>query len=93
MRKPTGTPDFKKTIGSSDRQNTVTIKRSIRYFLLIALGCLLSCAVPQWKREHLTDPIMRFDEDPDATDMDNRVLPFREGASGAKGGNSGGCGC
>ena len=63
---------------------------------LLFLGFLLlfsSCAVPQWKRGHLGDPIMRFDEDPDGEFLDQHFLPYREGSSGGYGSSGGGCGC
>jgi hypothetical protein len=64
-------------------------------FILLLISALLlcSCTVPQWKREHLGDPIMRFDEDPDGEFLEQHFLPYREGSSGGYGSAGGGCGC
>lgn len=56
-------------------------------------GLLASCALPQWKKGHLADPIMQFDEDPEGKELDQRLLPTREGSSGGTGAAGGGCGC
>jgi len=51
------------------------------------------CAVSQWQREYLSDPIMLMDEDPEADKMEQHFLPYREGSTGGYGSSGGGCGC
>ncbi len=69
-----------------------------KFFLLLAVLAvffLMNCSlgVPQWQREHLSDPIMQMDEDPEADMMEQHFLPYREGSGGGYGGAGGGCGC
>ena len=63
------------------------------FVVLILLFIFSACAVPQWKRECLSDPIMRFDENPDGDFLEQHFLPYREGSAGGNGTTGGGCGC
>lgn len=70
--------------------------KTIKYTLLLLIPLslsLTSCAVKQWQREHLSDPIMRIDDDPEAMEMKQHLLERREGSSGGHGAAGGGCGC
>lgn len=71
------------------------LKKAVRFLVLAGLGAVLfqGCMIPQWQREHLSDPIMRFDQDPAGEQMDHHFYPNREGSSGGYGGAGGGCGC
>jgi hypothetical protein len=62
----------------------------------ILLFCILSgCAiVPQNRRAHLADPMMRFDADSLETHRKQSFYSTREGAAGGDGAVAGGgCGC
>jgi len=76
------------------KKNRGTRIKVLIILINIAPLLFLSCAtVPQYKREHLSDPIMLFDEDPEADLMEQHFLPYREGSTGGYGGSGGGCGC
>ena len=59
-------------------------------FLLSACG---RHAVRASEKQHLADPVMTFDEDSQEAAADEHVLSNREGSSGGKGTQGGGCGC
>lgn len=68
--------------------------------ILAALACALcaaalaACAaVPQKKREFLSDPIMQRQEDPTESLIEGHDMPRREGSVGGSSGSGGGCGC
>jgi len=65
--------------------------------LILLLLSLTACGVKPWvkpyQRQYLADPMMRFDRDPIAAAYTQHVYQAREGARGAEGGESGGCGC
>lgn len=63
--------------------------------ILAAFWLLLNanCAIMQWQRQYLGDPIMYFDKDGDETKLNNHIYPRREGSGGGYGGAGGGCGC
>jgi hypothetical protein len=64
--------------------------------LLLLVVCLLpfGCAmVKPWERESLSDPIMIIDENPINSGIKEHFINYREGAEGATGAESGGCGC
>lgn len=64
--------------------------------LLIALGAMSvsGCArVKPWEREHLADPIMRFDANKEEKAVREHFLGTREGSAGSFGVSGGGCGC
>lgn len=66
-----------------------------RILLLLAAALLLSgCAtVKPWEKEGLSDPIMIIDENPINAGIKEHYIDYREGAEGATGAESGGCGC
>lgn len=69
-----------------------------RHLGLLAIGsvclALQSCVVVQpWEREGLSDPIMIFDENAIEKGIQEHYIDYREGAAGATGAQSGGCGC
>jgi Domain of unknown function (DUF4266) len=66
-----------------------------RILLLIGAASLLyGCAtVKPWEKESLSDPIMIIDENPINAGIKEHFLDYREGAEGATGAESGGCGC
>jgi len=66
-----------------------------RILLLFLAALLLSgCAtVRPWEKEGLSDPIMIIDENPINAGIKEHYLDYREGAEGATGAESGGCGC
>ncbi len=68
---------------------------SIRILLLFCASLLLfGCAtVKPWEKESLSDPIMIIDENPINAGLKEHFLDYREGAEGATGAESGGCGC
>jgi uncharacterized lipoprotein YajG len=68
---------------------------TIRILLLLAAASLLyGCATVQpWEKESLSDPIMIIDENPINAGIQEHFLDYREGAEGATGLESGGCGC
>jgi hypothetical protein len=68
---------------------------TIRILLLIASSLLLfGCAtVKPWEKESLSDPIMIINENPINAGIKEHFLDYREGAEGATGAESGGCGC
>ena len=66
--------------------------------LVIALLAVGGCALPEpwvkpYEREHLADPIMRFNRDALAAKHSEHVRDIREAAHGATGVQGGGCGC
>jgi hypothetical protein len=62
--------------------------------LLCAASLLCSCAtVKPWDKESLSDPIMIIDENPINAGIKEHFIDYREGAEGATGAVSGGCGC
>jgi hypothetical protein len=64
--------------------------------LLVAFGGLAGagCAtVHPTERQHLSDPAMRFDEDPVEKGRLDRHHDYREGSTGGTGVRGGGCGC
>ena len=70
--------------------------------LLAAASLLLLAGCSSWQpepwvkpyeRNLLSDPIMRFDRDPVASNYLHHVYESREGARGALGSGGGGCGC
>ena len=67
----------------------------LKYLLSIVFlaSVLCSCAIPQWKREYLADPIMQFDEDLEGQLLQQHFLERREGSAGGDGASGGGCGC
>ena len=67
----------------------------VRIFLLIIAAILLyGCStVKPWEKEGLSDPIMIIDENPINSGIKEHFLDYREGAEGATGAESGGCGC
>jgi len=68
----------------------------ILIYVLLGMGFFYTgCAVPQWQREHLSDPIMRFDGEEGVDNLELHVLPLKEGSAGGHGasGGGGGCGC
>ena len=56
-------------------------------------GCTVQPWVKPYEREHLADPIMAFDRNPNASAYLDHVFESREGARGATGSVGGGCGC
>lgn len=70
---------------------------SIRIRILLPFfGALLlyGCAtVKPWGKEGLADPIMIIDENPINAGIKEHFIDYREGAVGATGAESGGCGC
>ena len=71
------------------------VKSSLRLLAsgLLLLIMLVSCGIPQWKREHLSDPIMQLDHDADSDRLEQHMLPTREGGYQGTSASGGGCGC
>jgi hypothetical protein len=71
------------------------VKIKTRLFLLLAVASLpYGCATVQpWEKESLSDPIMVIDENPINAGIKEHFIDYREGAEGATGAESGGCGC
>lgn len=67
----------------------------MKIFLLLLTALLLSgcAAVKPWEKEKLADPIMIFNENPIDEGIQQHFIEHREGATGATGAQSGGCGC
>ena len=67
----------------------------IRIVLLFCGALLLyGCAtVKPWEKEGLADPIMIINENPINAGIREHYIDYREGAVGATGAESGGCGC
>ncbi len=63
---------------------------AIVFLLLSFSGC---ATVQPWQRESLADPIMIFNENPIDEGIQQHFIEHREGATGATGAQSGGCGC
>ena len=64
--------------------------------LLLLAGCSSWQPEPwvkPYERNLLSDPIMRFDRNPVASNHLHNVYESREGARGALGSGGGGCGC
>ncbi|MCP5046925.1 MAG: DUF4266 domain-containing protein [bacterium] len=62
--------------------------------VLLITFSISSCTVVQpWEREILSDPIMKFDENPIEKGHLEHFKDFREGSVGATGTQGGGCGC
>lgn len=59
-------------------------------YLLLLKGCE---TVKPWEKEFLSDPNMMFDENPIEMGIKRHYRGIREGAEGADGSQSGGCGC
>ncbi len=68
--------------------------RTLSFVLAVAVatGCGRFAVRPN-EKEHLADPIMTFDQDPQESAADDHVLTNREGAAGGTGTGGGGCGC
>jgi len=65
-----------------------------KLIVLLFVLMLSSCATVQpWQRESLADPIMIFNENPIDEGIQQHFIEHREGATGATGAQSGGCGC
>lgn len=71
-----------------------------RRLLAFALGAVLcaaltSCAAqtPLYRREHLVDPIMSFDQQARLEMRKMKAFEAREGSTGGVGGAGGGCAC
>jgi len=60
---------------------------------LLALVAGSGCAVRAYEREHLADPIMRFDAKARDEARRTKALEAREGSTGGVGGAGGGCAC
>ncbi|MCE1199084.1 MAG: DUF4266 domain-containing protein [Marinilabiliales bacterium] len=62
--------------------------------MLLAFGMLSSCvAVKEYKKVYLNDADMKLSSNPNER-FENNFQVYREGASGANGGKTGGgCGC
>ena len=67
----------------------------IKFVCLICAASLLSgcVTVKPWEKESLSDPIMIIDENPINAGIKEHFIDYREGAEGATGAESGGCGC
>jgi hypothetical protein len=75
------------------KENTVFLIGKLT-FVFAMLYMLSACAVVQpWEREHLSDPIMMFDDNPIEKGVLEHHLNRREGSDGGTGSQSGGCGC
>ncbi|PLW68052.1 DUF4266 domain-containing protein [Pseudohalioglobus lutimaris] len=61
--------------------------------LVLITGCGIQPWVKPYERQHLAEPIMRFDRDPVAGAYTKHVYQARESARGAEGGAGVGCGC
>jgi len=68
--------------------------------ILLVVFCLTTlsgCGVTPWvkpyQRHYLADSLMRFERHPIAGAFTHHVYQSREGARGAEGGETGGCGC
>lgn len=72
-------------------------RHKVRFLLLVlclSAISLIGCArTLPYEREHLADPIMQFDPDPEENTMRQHLLNAREGSVGGYGGGGGGCGC
>jgi len=71
-------------------------RKLIRLALAVTtLSALTACVVvPQNRRKHLADPMMRFDADPLQAHKRQKFHSTREGAAGGDGTPAGGgCGC
>lgn len=71
-----------------------------RRFVCAVLGAALcaaltSCAAqtPLYRREHLVDPIMSFDQQARLEMRKMKAFEAREGSTGGVGGAGGGCAC
>jgi hypothetical protein len=71
------------------------MKRTVVVLLLMTLAASAGCAVvPQNRRKHLADPMMRFDADGLEAYKRQKFYSTREGAAGGDGTPAGGgCGC
>jgi hypothetical protein len=69
--------------------------RAVGLLLLVTLAGGAGCAVvPQNRRKHLADPMMRFDADGLEAYKRQKFYSTREGAAGGDGTPAGGgCGC
>lgn len=67
--------------------------RWIAALVLASLGACGRYAVRASEKEHLADPVMVFDQDPQTSAADDHVLTNREGHAGGNGASGGGCGC
>lgn len=62
--------------------------------MILSASLLFGCAtVKPWEKESLSDPIMIIDENPINAGIKEHFIDYREGAEGATGAESGGCGC
>jgi len=73
-------------------RNPVPALAVLAGLLLAGAGCG-RFAVRANEKEHLADPIMAFDGDPQEAAADDHILTNREGAAGGRGAAGGGCGC
>ena len=76
------------------KSNGRMIKNLIRILLSVVWFVLYGCAVVQpWEREHLSDPILMFDENGERKGLMEQHRNYREGSQGGTGTQGGGCGC
>ncbi len=60
---------------------------------LCAFGSFGCISVAPWERGMLAKKKMQMDPDPLATQLEQHVFEYREGAAGGLGAVGGGCGC
>lgn len=77
----------------------MTAPRSCRLLALVlgaaVCAALAGCAAqtPLYRREHLVDPIMSFDQQARLEMRKMKAFEAREGSTGGVGGAGGGCAC
>jgi hypothetical protein len=71
------------------------MRRGLAFVAALALLAAAGCAVvPQNRRKHLADPMMRFEVDPLEAHARQKLHSTREGAAGGDGTPAGGgCAC
>ena len=61
--------------------------------LIVVVLSASGCAVSAYRREHLVDPIMAFQQDARENARFTKAMEAREGSTGGNGGAGGGCAC
>lgn len=76
-----------------NRVRTMPARAALALFMLSLLLAGCAAQTPQYRREHLVDPIMSFQAQSRLEMRKMKSFEAREGSTGGVGGSGGGCAC